>query len=149
MTATNHVVTGAVIGAAVGQPWLALPLAFASHFAMDALPHYGVSDHKSKKFLYSLFIDMGLASGFLLSILLMQPQHWPLLLACAVAAASPDLNHLPNWLRELKNKPLKQGRIAYWSARIQWCERDWGIAVELVWFASMLAIFIKLTSPVA
>ena len=38
---TNHMVTGAVIALVVKQPALALPLAFLSHFVLDALPHYG------------------------------------------------------------------------------------------------------------
>lgn len=41
MLVTNHVLSGAVIGAAVRSPWLAFPLGFASHLALDAIPHWG------------------------------------------------------------------------------------------------------------
>ncbi len=41
MTGFNHAVTGALIAGAVGNPFLAIPLAFASHFVLDAIPHFG------------------------------------------------------------------------------------------------------------
>jgi hypothetical protein len=39
MVATPHMVLGAAIGKAVRRPWLAWPLAFASHFLLDYIPH--------------------------------------------------------------------------------------------------------------
>ncbi|MFO7948501.1 MAG: hypothetical protein R6V19_16985 [Armatimonadota bacterium] len=40
MMATPHMLTGAVIGSTMPRrPWLALPLAFASHFVLDVVPH--------------------------------------------------------------------------------------------------------------
>jgi len=41
MLVTNHVLSGAVLGAAVRKPWLAFPLGFASHLVLDAVPHWG------------------------------------------------------------------------------------------------------------
>ncbi|MBS2966123.1 metal-dependent hydrolase [Actinocrinis puniceicyclus] len=41
MLVTNHVLSGALLGAAVRSPAAALPLGVASHFALDALPHWG------------------------------------------------------------------------------------------------------------
>ena len=43
MTATNHALTGAAI-ATLGKatPICAIPLAFASHFVCDSLPHFGL-----------------------------------------------------------------------------------------------------------
>jgi hypothetical protein len=41
MLVTNHVLSGAVIGAAVRRPALAFSLGVASHFALDAAPHWG------------------------------------------------------------------------------------------------------------
>jgi hypothetical protein len=39
MMATPHMMAGAAIGKAVGRPWVALPIAFVSHFLLDAVPH--------------------------------------------------------------------------------------------------------------
>jgi hypothetical protein len=41
MLITNHVLSGAVIGAAVRRPAAAFALGVASHFALDAAPHWG------------------------------------------------------------------------------------------------------------
>lgn len=51
MTLTTHATIGAVIGAATGNPFLALAAGFVSHFLVDMIPH-GDSElykkHKSK-----------------------------------------------------------------------------------------------------
>jgi hypothetical protein len=41
MLVTNHVLSGVVIGAAVRRPVPAFALGVASHFALDAAPHWG------------------------------------------------------------------------------------------------------------
>jgi hypothetical protein len=41
MLVTNHVLSGAVIGAVAGRPVPAFVLGVASHFALDAAPHWG------------------------------------------------------------------------------------------------------------
>jgi len=41
MLVTNHVLSGVVIGAAVRHPAGAFALGVASHFALDAVPHWG------------------------------------------------------------------------------------------------------------
>ena len=41
MLVTNHVLSGVVIGAAVRRPAAAFALGVASHFALDAAPHWG------------------------------------------------------------------------------------------------------------
>lgn len=40
MFLTVHVTVGGVIGNLVANPWLALPLGMASHFALDRIPHW-------------------------------------------------------------------------------------------------------------
>jgi hypothetical protein len=39
MIAAAHIITGGVIGSAVANPWLAVPLAIASHYMLDFVPH--------------------------------------------------------------------------------------------------------------
>jgi hypothetical protein len=41
MLVTNHVLSGVVIGAAARRPAAAFALGVASHFALDAVPHWG------------------------------------------------------------------------------------------------------------
>jgi len=40
MLETPHVLAGAVIAAKVQNPFLAIPLAFASHFILEKVPHW-------------------------------------------------------------------------------------------------------------
>ncbi len=40
MLETPHVIVGAAIATKVGNPALAIPLAFASHFILDRIPHW-------------------------------------------------------------------------------------------------------------
>jgi len=69
MTATGHAIIGTVIAAKVGNPALAIPIAFASHFLADALPHWDTATNRRKKsimrFFSESFIDVVL--GFVLS----------------------------------------------------------------------------------
>lgn len=49
MVELPHVLVGAAIAANVGNPALALPLAFASHFVLDLIPHANPSIYKTTK----------------------------------------------------------------------------------------------------
>lgn len=49
MVELPHVLVGAAIAAKVGNPALALPLAFASHFVLDLIPHANPSIYKPTK----------------------------------------------------------------------------------------------------
>ena len=44
MLITNHVLSGAVLGAVAPDVGQAATLGFLSHFVLDGLPHFGVDD---------------------------------------------------------------------------------------------------------
>lgn len=145
MTATNHVVTGAIIGATIHNPLLAIPVAFFAHFALDALPHFGMDkagiSHRSRTFLYILVADMAIALAVLISIVGLGLPSWPVLVACGIACASPDLMWLWPWIHEVQgHEKQSMGKVRSFHSRIQWCERPWGLAVEIVWFVAGLAL---------
>jgi hypothetical protein len=92
MLVTNHVLSGAVIGIAARNPWFAFPLGFASHFALDAAPHWGKFGDFDK-FLRVAKVDgltglavMGLATAAA------EPERRASVLAGMAGAALPDLN---------------------------------------------------------
>lgn len=143
MTATNHVLTGAVIALSVQNPVIALPLAVMSHFALDGLPHFDlkINDHSSGRFQMLLYSDMFVASVVLLSIAATRPAFWPLMIACGILAASPDLMWFPNYLRGLKGQKLKtNGAIASLHSKVQWLTGPFGAAIELLWFLLALSL---------
>jgi hypothetical protein len=141
MTATNHVLTGAVVALAVKQPLLAIPLAFLSHFAIDLIPHFEARD--LRKFTYQTFALDGLAAAGLivcLPLFLVSDVSGWLIFGCMLAAMLPDLIWVWRYLR-LGN--IEAVFVAPWSwfsklhYNMQWRESLWGGGVELVWLLFM------------
>lgn len=58
MLITNHVLSGAVLGAVLPSPVAAFGAGVVSHFALDALPHWGVTDPGQ-------FLDVAVRDGLL------------------------------------------------------------------------------------
>lgn len=54
MTATGHALLGTVIAAKIGNPYLALPIAFGSHILADLLPHWDAGTNSKKKSKFQL-----------------------------------------------------------------------------------------------
>ncbi len=149
MRAINHTVTGALLGAVIGNPVIALPAALLSHLVLDAIPHSGggKGSHTTTWFKLELAVDAALSASFLLTIALLQLPQWPLLVACGILGAAPDLWWLPYWIWELQGRPRKFDPIGRFLARIQWYERPWGYGVELVWLVGSLYLFLMVTAP--
>lgn len=147
MVATNHALTGALIGLSVGHP-VALPLAFFSHFLLDAIPHYGEEpDHiKSRRFIIQLFIDASLCGALVLLLGVSAPANWLLAAGCAFLAASPDFMWIPKFLRARRGLPEESSDsiIIRFHSWIQWFQRPIGAAVEVVWVAGSLLVLAKL-----
>lgn len=145
MTGSNHVVMGALVGALVAQPIIAIPLAFFSHFVLDALPHYGHEHDErywlTKNYRRVLVADALLTTSLFLYLLLVQPQNWGLMFVCAAVAVLPDALWIPYYLHDLKYPESKQRRpLSRLLKKIQLGERPWGIYVELVFLAIILSI---------
>lgn len=147
MTTTNHALTGAMIGTILGNPFLAIPLAFLSHFVCDALPHFGINDKNffgSKAMYYWLSID-GLLAVCFAAILLIVGVNNPLLLAvCGFVAMSPDLAWLYYGLRGRPNKLHKHDYLNRFHAFIQWYQKPPGLVVEIIWAGLMVFVILKL-----
>jgi len=140
MRAINHALTGAVIGLAWGNPWLAPPAALLSHFAVDAIPHHDFAqpEHGSRRYMLLLVGD-GVACLGLVSILAAwQPEHWLLACVCAFLATSPDLMWTNVFLRARRGqRPRQKNRLMRFHSRVQWFEKPIGALMEMVWFADM------------
>lgn len=139
MTAINHALTGAIIGLAIGNPFIAAPAAFLSHFVCDALPHFGptINDDnwlRSKPFRVMLVVDASLCLLLVLLLALAQPEHWQLASITAFLATSPDLFWLNRYLTIKRGKLWKASLFSKFAANIQWFERPIGALVESAWF---------------
>ena len=150
MTGSNHIVAGALIAAVIPQPLIALPLAFASHFVLDALPHFGDTEHHTwlhKKFHYILVFDALISTAFILALVVFQPEYWVLLIASGLLAVSPDALWLPYYLDELKGISREHSKLAKLFKWIQWGERPWGLYIEAAMLAALLVTFLQVVKP--
>ena len=136
MTIINHAVVGAGIALLIKQPLLALPLAFLSHFVLDALPHFGIVGDKTYEIIFKLkrtylmvLIDI---VGIIILTLLLWGQAWYVFVA-AFLAVSPDFMWLYRYFgfERFGKEPPKPGPITRFHQNIQWGERIWGIYIEI------------------
>lgn len=140
MFLTNHALTGALIGLELPVP-AAVPVAFASHFFMDGLPHFGNPKWKSARgfrdwhFLVMGGVDFTLACAVTAGACLLRPEKAGRIIIGAFFAALPDLFYIPEILF---NKRLDR-RLRVIHAKIQWSETPPGILVEGGWAAAMIA----------
>ncbi len=137
MTATNHVIAGALIGTAIHNPWLAVPLALLSHFVLDILPHFGLGPNTklgSRKFLWILGVDLTIASSILLLLLFGGASDPVLLTTCGAVAALPDsIWGYYFYFEFVAKKPKVKTRFVNMLSNIQWAEFPAGMVVEIPW----------------
>lgn len=136
MHTVNHVGVGAGIALLSGRPEVALPLALASHYVLDALPHYGISGDEGFTALFKrgrtwpmVVVDV---IGTILLLVLLIGQAW-YVYAAAFLAVSPDFVWLQRYYgyERFGKKPPKAGPLTQFHQKIQWCERPWGIYIEI------------------
>lgn len=143
MTATSHALTGALIATVIKQPFLAVPLAFLSHFVCDAIPHFGIGlKYGTRAMYWWLTIDGLVLAAVGLLFLYIQIQNPVLVAVCAFAAMSPDIAWFYYGVRRISETSM--GFITKFHQRIQWYEKVPGIAVDITWSAVMLIGIIRL-----
>ena len=152
MTVTNHVLAGALIGLVVKEPAFALVLAFCSHFVLDSLPHFGYKGNSGytealrHKITYIVGIFTLITTVFVIFILIIN-QLW-LALAAGMVAALPDAIGLYNYLRYEKYSHKAKGLIkilhVQFHRKIQWCERPWGVYIEILTFIGLLTLLLTI-----
>ncbi len=146
MIITNHFLVGVGVATIVSEPALALPLAFASHFGLDALPHWGydgggygqVFKHRA----YKVIIGMSVTSMAVSLVWLARSDEYGwLAMVAGLVAISPDLMWPYRYfLFERQGKTPPGGPITRFHQRIQWMERPWGMYVEFLFLAVMFMV---------
>ena len=139
MTGLNHAATGIAIALITKRPEIALPLAFISHFLLDMLPHSKVAH--SKKAMAPYLIAEAIACTTLTVLCMMVfPEYWLLIGACALLAFSPDFLWPFYYIGHLGDKPVFKQFYAF-HKKIQWSETYRGWLVEVLYF-SVISVFI-------
>lgn len=154
MTITNHLLAGTLIGLTVSQPELAIVLAYSSHFAMDAIPHYGypgghdfissIIEQRKHKLTYPIVILTTITFIALLVFIIYKHQYFALI--AGLVAVLPDgflvYNH---YFYERREKEMK-GPLAYlnlkFHGRIQF-ERPWGVITEAIAAIGLFVLLLR------
>ena len=124
MTATNHALTGTIIGLVVGEPLIALPAALASHFVCDAIPHFGSAlppqvNLRRKSFRNYLMVEFCLCVLLVVCLAIFRPEHWFLASVCAFLATSPDLLSMNRYLKTRRGEHWKRSAYSAFASKIQ------------------------------
>lgn len=117
MLITPHVLVGAAIGTEFDHGYLVAPLAAASHFVLDFIPHWDLRidlDHEDleRQDIVIVILDL-VTSTCLLTLLLYHNPNWELMLVGAISAAVPDVHHVIRVLSDPKRweRFARLGRI--------------------------------------
>lgn len=136
MLGINHTTTGILIALSVNDPILAAPLALASHFALDMIPHHGNDpryDRGTKGFHPKVALD-GIMSGVVyLAAILAWPAHSLVISLCVFLALLPDFLW-PLALYVKQRGPL--WAFFKFHKSIQRSETPQGIIIEYIWAAA-------------
>lgn len=155
MLETPHVVVGATIAAKVGNPFLAIPLAFASHFVLDKIPHWNPHFYtEMKKYgkpttasttlaVVDCFVALG--AGLLIAASFLPDWNMAaLVVACSFFAVLPDQVKTPFFFF----KKARKGLLSKWvmfERSLQVDASFWpGVATQvLIISASLWWVFAK------
>ena len=89
MLITNHVLAGASIGLLSRSPTVAAASGLLSHFAMDALPHWGICDHRT--YVRTAIVDGAIGIGLSVAVVSASPPaHRTNVLSGILGACFPD-----------------------------------------------------------
>jgi hypothetical protein len=141
MTGLNHMLTGTAIALAVRQPILAVPLAFLSHFILDAIPHFDhpLYHYGSRYFVFIMASDAVISLSAVTIIMLLVPQMSGVIALGAFFAILPDFG----WLYYYRhNRP--QWWFFRFHSKIQWFERPPGALVEASYLIFISTVIVAL-----
>lgn len=142
MLETPHAVVGAAIATAIPNPFIAIPLAFISHFALDMTPHwnphlntekrtYGHITRRTTTIIAGDIVLALLLGGAIASRALPDTGHATTILFSSFAGVLPDVMEGPyfflNWKTKFIEKWLKFQKSIQNDA-----EPFWGIGTQVV-----------------
>lgn len=149
MTGTNHYLAGVASAVVFKNPALAIPVAFASHFVLDALPHFGLQFSKDRA---KVLLSISTIDILLLAMSVVFTVHsYPIWYVFAgLTAVSPDFAWVYRFtIREKFGKlpPPPTNRFNNWHASLQKLESVWGGFVEIGFLIFLSLVLFKQESP--
>ncbi len=149
MLETPHVAVGIAIATKFPNPWIAIPLAFASHFVLDKVPHWNPhlytetqkSGHPSKNSTVFALIDIGtsLVLGSTFAVRALPNANLAILiLACSFASVASDVIKYPYYYFHLRQKWLVAWVNFERSLQIDTKSIFWGLVTQGLVIAASL-----------
>lgn len=143
MLETPHVALGVAIASKIGNPWIAIPLSFVSHFALDRVPHWNPhlfteTEKNGKPSVVSTKIAIiDIASALLLGLLfafnsLPDWRKTLLILACCLASVASDAIKYPYYYLGLRQKWLVKWVKMERSIQVDTKSVFWGLATQIL-----------------
>lgn len=141
MLETPHVAVGVAIATKFPNPWVAVPLAFLSHFALDKVPHWNPhlytetqkTGHPSKKSTIIAAADIALSfmlgSAFAYQAL-PDTKMAILILACSLASVLSDIVKYPYYYFHLRQKWLVKWVDMERSIQVDTKSVYWGLITQ-------------------
>lgn len=134
MTATAHAVIGTVIAAKVGNPYLAAPIALASHVEIDFIPHWDTATNRKTKSWRRLVIDtvfdglLALTLSYAVIVFLFPQTSYLYALLIMFFATLPDWLHAPYTVFN-----IEQFKWAYDFGHItnKKLNKPWGVLTQI------------------
>lgn len=147
MTATAHALIGASIAAKIGNPFIGIPLAIASHFIADLVPHWDAGTNHRKKTARRLKIEAtaDVLLGITVTVLFFWGRVEPVYLFAMVAAAQlPDWLEAPSFMFGIKIPPFSW--VDYLGHKIQSrMQLPWGLVTQIVTVGILLVLVLGTT----
>ncbi|MFZ1249277.1 MAG: hypothetical protein WAQ24_03060 [Candidatus Saccharimonadales bacterium] len=142
MTGFNHALVGGLIGKFV--PWpLGIPLALASHFVLDMLPHYGIPHHtRDNSWFWKVFFIVDFFAAIGLGVWALWNNHYAIYI-CGQIAVLPDFVWVAHVVKH-RSFSLTHANSRYerWHKRIQRYEFPGGIWIELMLASSLFYLLV-------
>ncbi|MBL7036319.1 hypothetical protein ISR94_00535 [Candidatus Microgenomates bacterium] len=148
MLETPHVALGAAIATKIPNPWISIPLSFASHFFLDMVPHWNPHlNTETRKFgrptkkTTALVIVDATTSLLLGSYIAFQASssaaHTLTILACCFASVIPDLLEAPYFYLGMRHKFFKNWIKLQKSIQVD-TTIFWGLSTQVLTVATTL-----------
>ncbi len=113
MTATGHALIGTIIAAKIGNPYIALPIAFFSHIVADLIPHWDAGTHgRSKKkeqlrFEAGIDVIVGFVASYTLVFMVFPGTNLIYVFINIIVAQGIDWLTAPYYMFNFKMQPFK------------------------------------------
>jgi len=120
MLVAPHIATGVTLGIVLGEPLLVVPVAVASHFLLDSVPHWQETMAPYRptwKTYLRIPLDIGLGLVIIFLALYLQPERGLSVVLGAIFASAPDLDVVTILFPRLKTELV--AKYWDWHCKIQ------------------------------